>query len=203
MKNYQQMLSHILEHGTTQSNRTGVKAISVPGYMLQFDLSKGFPAVTTKKLAFKTMVGELIGFLRGYSSAAQFRSLGCNIWDQNANENKAWLENPNRKGDDDLGRIYGVQWRDWSEYRGEDQCLTDLNGDAPAYIRGTFDQVQNAIDTIRSDPTNRRIIISAWRPDEFALMALPPCHVLYQFIVDTTNCKLNMCLYQRSHERLH
>ena len=122
-----------------------------------------------------------MGFIRGYDNAADFRELGCKIWDANANENPAWLANPNRQGTDDLGRIYGVQWRDWNDYPG--------NG---------IDQLERCYQTILTDPTNRRIIMSAWRPDEFSQMALPPCHVLYQFIVDTTNQRLNLCMYQRS-----
>jgi thymidylate synthase len=187
MKQYQDLLRDILENGTRQANRTGIDAISLPGAMLKFNLKDGFPVVTTKKLAFKACKAELIAFLRGYDNAAQFRELGCNFWDQNANENKAWLANPNRKGVDDLGRVYGVQWRDWRvEY-------DIISGE---YI--TMDQVQNAVNTIINDPTNRRIIINAWRPDEFNQMALPPCHVLYQFIVNVEKRELNLCMYQRS-----
>lgn len=180
MKNYLDLLQDILDNGTRQANRTGIDAISLPGAMLKFDLSKGFPIVTTKKMAFGACKGELLAFMRGYTNAADFRSMGCNFWDQNANENKAWLANPNRKGPDDLGRIYGAQWRDW------------------AGIDGNIDQLQVCIDTIKTDPTNRRIIMNAWRPDEFDQMALPPCHVLYQFIVNVEKNTLNMCMYQRS-----
>lgn len=181
MKNYLHLLDDILKTGSRQPNRTRIDAISLPGAMLKFDLTEGFPAMTTKKLAFKSMVGELIGFLRGYSSAAQFRELGCKFWDQNANENQAWLDNPNRKGHDDLGRVYGVQWRDWKCEDGS-----------------SIDQVAEAIRKIRETPTDRRIIVNAWRPDEFDQMALPPCHVLYQFIVDVEKHELHLCMYQRS-----
>jgi thymidylate synthase len=181
MKNYQLLLKDILENGTQQVNRTGIDAISLPGAMLKFDLNDGFPAMTTKKLAMKAVIGELIGFLRGYDSAADFRALGCNIWDQNANENSQWLNSKYRKGLDDLGRIYGVQWRKW---RGE-------NGEH-------VDQVMNVLNTIHERPTDRRIIINAWRPDEFSQMALPPCHVLYQFIVNVERKEINLCMYQRS-----
>ena len=190
MKQYQDLLRDVLENGTRQANRTGIDAISLPGAMLKFNLKDGFPAITTKKLAFKACKAELIAFLRGYDNAAQFRELGCNFWDQNANENKAWLANPNRKGGDDLGRIYGVQWRDWRTHDSYDS-------EWGTYHK-SVDQVQNAIETIRKDPTNRRIIINAWRPDEFNHMALPPCHVLYQFIVNVEKRELNLCMYQRS-----
>src|ERR1035437_1436189 len=150
MKQYLDMLRAILETGDRQANRTGIDAVSMPGYMLRFDLTQGFPAVTTKKLFFDTgVVGELVGFLRGYDNAADFRKLGCNIWNDNANKNKAWLSNPNRKGEDDLGRIYGVQWRKWNTHH------VPLNDDRSVF--GTIDQVQKALDTIKNDPTNRRI----------------------------------------------
>lgn len=188
MRNYLDLCSEILENGTRQSNRTGVDAISLPGAMLKFDLRKGFPIVTTKRLAFNACKGELLAFLRGYTNAADFRKLGCNFWDQNANENKAWLANPNRKGVDDLGRIYGAQWRSWAGAMNDDWTEQ----------KNPIDQVQVAIDTIKNDPTNRRIIINAWRPDEFNQMALPPCHVLYQFLVNVEQNTLHLCMYQRS-----
>src|SRR5256885_4190488 len=117
MKSYEQqyldLLREVLDRGTRQSNRTGIDTWFLPGAMLQFDLRGGFPALTTKKLAFRQVVGELLGFIRGYTSAADFRRLGCQIWDANANENEVWLENRNRRGLDDLGAIYGRQWRAW------------------------------------------------------------------------------------------
>jgi thymidylate synthase len=181
MKAYLNLLADVLENGTRQANRTGIDAISLPGAMLKFDLAEGFPAVTTKKLAWKAVVGELVGFLRGCDNAADFRALGCNVWNQNANENKQWLANQNRKGEDDLGRIYGVQWRSWQGSDGR-----------------VIDQVTSVLNTLRSNPTDRRMIVNAWRPDEFDQMALPPCHVLYQFIANVERNELNMCLYQRS-----
>lgn len=176
MQNYHELLQTVLDTGVTQVNRTGVSARFIPGAMLRYDLQKGFPAITTKRLAFGAVKGELIGFLHGCQSAADFRALNCNIWTQNANENQAWLNNPNRKGTDDLGRIYGAIWR-------------DFNG---------IDQLKEVVSKIINTPTDRRIIMSAWKPDEFDKMALPPCHVLYQFLVDTVNKKLHLCMYQRS-----
>jgi thymidylate synthase len=181
MKNYHDLLGEVLATGTRQANRTGIDAISIPGAMLKFDLQDGFPAITTKKLAFKSMCGELVAFLRGAQSAAEFRELGCKFWDQNANENPAWLANANRKGVDDLGRVYGAQWRGWRRADGAE-----------------IDQVMEALMTIRSRPTDRRIIVNAWRPDEFGEMALPPCHVMYQFLVNVEAGELNLCMYQRS-----
>ncbi len=118
MKQYLDLVQTILDSGSWQENRTGTRTISIPGAMLRFDLQKdGFPAVTTKKLAFKSVVGELCGFLRASRSAADFRALGCKVWDQNANENAEWLANPYRLGRDDLGPVYGVQWRAWPAYK--------------------------------------------------------------------------------------
>ena len=116
MKQYLELVSHVIQNGSKQANRTGINTISFPGAMLRFDLQEGFPAITTRKMAFKSAIGEMCGFLRGVNNAAEFRALGCKVWDQNANENAQWLNNPFRKGEDDLGEIYGVQWRKWPAY---------------------------------------------------------------------------------------
>lgn len=181
MQQLHDLLERVLKKGTLKTNRTGTPAWTLPGgAMMQFNLPEGFPLLTTKRMAIDAIKGELCGFIRGVQSAAEFRKLGCKIWDQNANENQAWLNNPNRTGTDDLGRIYGAQWRHWNE------------ADGDAYV----DQLANVLQLITQDPTNRRIIMSAWRPDEFHLMALPPCHVLYQFTV--RDGYLDLCMYQRS-----
>lgn len=183
MKQYLDLLQKVLDEGHWQANRTGIPTKRIDGAMLQFDLSKGFPAVTTKKLAFKAVIAELVGFIRGYTSAEQFRELGCKVWDQNANENKAWLMNPNRCGHDDLGRVYGAQWRDWVP---------------PFEYAYRVDQLANAIHEVENNPTSRRIIVTAWNPGELDVMALPPCHMMFQLLVDLENNKLSMCMYQRS-----
>lgn len=221
MQNYHALLTEILRDGSRQANRTGIDAISIPGAMLKFDLRKGFPAITTKKLAFKAVKGELLGFFRGYDSAAQFRELGCGVWDQNANETPAWLNSPARKGHDDLGRIYGCQWTDWKDTR----IVDDLRygEDVPALVGAGYEylgegvyqpevgvqrkrhilqrginQLEVALHTLLTNPTSRRIIVSAWRPDEFDSMALPPCHVSYQFLANVERGELSLCMYQRS-----
>jgi thymidylate synthase len=148
--------------------------------MLEFDLRRGFPAVTTKRLAFKQVAGELIGFLRGATTASEFRDLGCSIWDQNANENEQWLKNTYRKGTDDLGRIYGAQWRDW---RAEGQWI---------------DQIDRAVDKIKNNPDDRRNIVTAWNPGELDKMALPPCHIMHQYLCDKDSKELSMTMYMRS-----
>lgn len=181
---YLQIMRNTLEFGELQKNRTGIDTLMYPGGdTMLFNLNEGFPAVTTKKLAFNAVKGELIGFLRGYTSAADFRKLGCRIWDQNANENKDWLANPNRFGEDDLGRIYSAQYTDWSTEDGY-----GLN------------QIQKLVDDIKSNPTSRRLIVSAWRPDEFDQMALPPCHILYQVTISQETGFMDLFWYQRSND---
>lgn len=180
LKQYHALLADVLANGVKQKDRTGVGTRMLPGAMCKYDMADGFPAITTKKLAFKQVKGELIGFLQGSDNAADFRAWGCTIWDQNANENEDWLMNPYRKGTDDLGRIYGVNWRDWRAHGFK------------------VDQVVGAIQTIRTNPYSRRIIINGWNPGELHMMALPPCHVLYQFIVEQESKKLHLCMYQRS-----
>jgi thymidylate synthase len=186
---YLNLLQNILDNGIRQSNRTGIDCLTLPGETLKFDLREGFPAITTKQLAFNAVKGELIGFLRGYISAADFRALGCNVWDQNANENKDWLANPNRKGTDDLGRIYGAQWRTWANYEHDGWTTT---------INRPIDQIAVALDKVRHNPTDRRIIVNAWNAAELDKAALPPCHVLFQLLPHVDGRVLHMAMYQRS-----
>jgi thymidylate synthase len=157
--------------------------------MMQFNFLQGFPILTTKAMNFRAIVGELLGFIRGYSSAADFRKLGCKIWDANANQNEAWLNNVHRQGEDDLGRIYGVQWRRWGTYQLHSYRI---------YRQVEIDQLATAIHMIQNDPTSRRIIVTAWNPGELDQMALPPCHLLYQFLVSQEKRELNLCMYMRS-----
>jgi thymidylate synthase len=180
---YLDALKDILGHGDREPNRTGIDTLTVPGMTLQFDLREGFPAVTTKKLAWKQVVGELIGFLRGCDEVADFHALGCTIWDQNAYA-KAWVENKNRITSGDLGRIYGVQWRDW---RG-----VQRNG-----LRTEVDQLAIALNTLRNNPESRRIIVNSWNAAEIDQAALPPCHVLFQ-LLPRSDGTLHMTMYQRS-----
>jgi len=179
MKQYHNLLEDILNNGERKDDRTGVGTISVFGRQLRFNLAEGFPAITTKKLAWKSVVSELLWFIEGtgderrlaeilYGSRDSERST---IWTGNA---QAAYWTPKAKYDGDLGRVYGVQWRDW---------------------RGV-DQLSKLIEGIKSDPNGRRHIITAWNVDELDQMALPPCHVLAQFYV--SNGKLSCHMYQRS-----
>lgn len=217
MQQYQQLIETVLAQGTWQDNRTGIRTLSVPGAMMRFDLAQGFPAVTTKRLAFKSVVGELCAFLRASRSAADFRALGCKVWDQNANENAQWLANPYREGVDDLGPVYGVQWRQWPGYKLVDAANTAQREDAyrngfsevaPLVENGVekvllykaIDQLRECLDTIVNNPGSRRILFHGWNPAVLDQVALPACHLLYQFIPNATTGEISLCLYVRSND---
>ncbi|MBL8396591.1 MAG: thymidylate synthase [Candidatus Accumulibacter sp.] len=221
MKQYLDLVQDIFDHGSWQVNRTGIRTLSIPGAMMKFDLREGFPAVTTKKLAFKSAIGELIGFIRGYRSAADFRTLGCKVWDQNANENAHWLASPYRLQEDDLGAIYGVQWRQWPAYKLIDLDLPQSTAQvAEALAQGyqridtvkigggatgvllykAIDQLRLCLDTIVRDPGSRRILFHGWNWAQLEEMALPPCHLLYQFLTNQSTREISLCLYIRSND---
>lgn len=177
MKQYLDVLKKIMEEGTDKPNRTGIDTRALFGIPMRFDLSNGFPAVTTKKLAFKAVKAELLWFLKGSSDVKELQKMGCHIWDANA-EADYWK--PKAKFEGDLGRVYGVQWRKWKS----------------PYSDRPIDQIGEVIEKIKNDPYNRRIIFSAWNPAELDKMALPPCHMFSQFFV--ADGKLSMSMYQRS-----
>lgn len=191
MKQYLDLLQTIIDTGTRQKNRTGIDTFMIPGYMLKFDLREGFPAVTTKKLAFKSIVGELIGFLRGCDTAKEFRDLGCKVWDANSRApawltNEFYIKNTNDtetfgESEGYLGRIYSKQYTDWACSDGS-----------------RLNQVQHLINEIKNNPTSRRLIVSAWRPDELNQMALPPCHYSYQVIIEQETKTMHLLWNQRS-----
>lgn len=218
MKQYLDLVRTVLDTGTWQENRTGIRTISIPGAMLRFDLQKdGFPAITTKRLAFKSVIGELIGFLRAARSAAEFRELGCKVWDQNANENTEWLNNPYRTGPDDLGPVYGVQWRQWPAYKLLDasqqaqiddaqkrgfRVVSAVNdeGKDKVLLYKAIDQLRDCLDTIIKNPGSRRILFHGWNCADLDAIALPACHLLYQFIPNATTKEISLCLYIRSND---
>lgn len=197
MKEYKQAIQHILENGTLKSDRTGTGTLSVFGYQMRVDLQKGFPAITTKKLAWKACVSELLWFLEGSGDERRLAEIlhgsrdssNQTIWTANAGADY-WVPKAAYPGD--AGRIYGVQWRNWrtpiAKWHPELQSSV-------ATVK-EIDQLQNLIDGIKNDPASRRHILTAFNPGELDQMSLPPCHCLSQF--DVTNGKLSCQLYQRS-----
>lgn len=179
---YNRQCNKVLTEGKIKYNeRTGKNCLYVLGDMAKYDLSDGkFPLLTTKKIYTKQMIAELIGFIRAYDNAQKFRDLGCQFWNKNANSSVDWLNNPNRKGEDDLGRIYGVQARDWKSPYGD----------------YSIDQLKNVITKLNNKIDDRRLIVNHWNPAELDRMSLPPCHSFYQFGIDGD--KLDLCMYQRS-----
>ena len=168
---YEDLVRRILTEGTLKSDRTGTGTISLFGQQMRFDLSKGFPLITTKSVWFKGVAYELLWFLKGSSNINWLVEHGVHIWDEWADANG------------DLGPVYGVQWRSWPAPTKDDP-------------NRTIDQIANVVDLIRRDPDSRRMIVTAWNPAEVENMALPPCHALFQFYV--ANGRLSCQLYQRS-----
>lgn len=167
MKQYLDLLQHVLETGVRKEDRTGTGTISTFGYQMRFNLQDGFPVVTTKKLHLKSIIHELLWFLNGDTNTKYLTDNGVRIWNEWADENG------------DLGHIYGYQWRSWPDYNG-----------------GHVDQITQAVETIKSNPDSRRIIVSAWNVADLPNMNLPPCHAFVQFYV--ADGKLSCQLYQRS-----
>jgi len=154
MKQYLDLLQHILDHGNQKADRTGTGTLSVFGYQMRFDLNDGFPLLTTKKLHLKSIIYELLWFLKGETNIRYLREHGVTIWD-------AWADEFG-----ELGPVYGSQWRAWQTTDGR-----------------VIDQISQIVEQIRRDPDSRRLIVTAWNPGEVDKMALPPCHALFQFYV--------------------
>lgn len=180
MKTYLKLLQDVLENGEERKDRTGTGTVGVFGRQLRFDLTKGFPLVTTKKVHFKSIVYELLWFLRGDTNIKYLNDHGVHIWDEWADE----------RGD--LGPIYGEQWRRCPNHL--PSHLYDYEyDDCQAYI----DQISSVVNSLRNNPTSRRHIVSSWNVGMLDLMELPPCHILFQFYVSHGN-RLSLQLYQRS-----
>ena len=163
MRQYLDLLNHVLEHGDKKEDRTGTGTISVFGYQMRFDLSEKFPLLTTKKVHFKSVIHELLWFLKGSTNIGYLKENGVSIWDEWADENG------------DLGPVYGSQWRSWLTSDGR-----------------TIDQISDLIENIKNNPDSRRLIVSAWNVGEVDKMKLPPCHCFFQFYVanDKLSCQL-------------
>ncbi len=166
MQQYLHLLDHILHKGVRKSDRTGTGTLSVFGHQLRFDLSQGFPVVTTKKLHLRSIIHELLWFLNGDTNIKYLNDNGVSIWNE-------WADEAG-----DLGPVYGAQWRSWPTNK------------------GTVDQISDVIEQIKHNPDSRRLMVSAWNVGQLDSMALPPCHVIFQFYV--ANGKLSLQLYQRS-----
>jgi len=167
MKQYLDLVNHVLEHGVEKMDRTGTGTISVFGYQMRFDLQEGFPVLTTKKLHLRSIIHELLWFLQGDTNTRYLNDNKVSIWNEWADENG------------ELGPIYGYQWRSWPDYQG-----------------GNIDQITTLIDSLTHNPNSRRHLVCAWNVGQIDQMALPPCHVLFQFYV--AEGKLSCQLYQRS-----
>ena len=163
MQQYLTLLKRILDEGAVKTDRTGTGTKSVFGHQMRFNLSEGFPLLTTKKLHLKSIIYELLWFLKGDTNVKYLQEHGVRIWNEWADENG------------DLGPVYGHQWRSWPDYNG-----------------GTIDQIQNVIDLIKHHPDSRRMIVTAWNPAEVDRMALPPCHCLFQFYVADNRLSLQL-----------
>jgi thymidylate synthase len=206
MKQYLELLQDILDNGETKDDRTGTGTISVFGRNIRFDLRRGFPAVTTKKLAWKACVGELLWFIEGSQDERRLAEIThgskegtVTIWTPNALASY-WKDKAEYEGD--LGRVYGVQWRHWQTpviHKAEtfkDDFGNDYNRHGSVHIKET-DQLKNLIEGLIKDPNGRRHIINSWNAGELDQMALPPCHVMSQFYVNK-NKELSCHMYQRS-----
>ncbi|MEX2579081.1 MAG: thymidylate synthase [Verrucomicrobiales bacterium] len=170
MKAYLELLDHVLTHGKPRDDRTGVGTLGVFGAQARFDLRDSFPCLTTKKLHLRSIIHELLWFLKGDTNIKYLNDNRVTIWDE-------WAD-----AEGNLGPVYGKQWRSWQ-------------GAAPDE---TIDQIERVVDSIKHHPTSRRHIVSAWNPSDVDKMALPPCHALFQFYVDTAEGELSCQLYQRS-----
>ena len=224
---YLELVRKVLAEGSMQGNRTSKRAISMHGAYLRFDVSKGYPALTTKKLAFKSVIGELVAFLRGKTSAADFRALGSKVWDQNANENEDWLANPWRDGQDHMGDVYGAMWRRWPAFRllnlghtGDDVSESqrqraklaralerdyrivadsyDDKGDLQLVLFKEVDQLRDCLDTMMTNTTDRRMLFTGWNPALLDAIALPACHHTYNWSVNVEKKELSLAVTMRS-----
>jgi len=181
MKQYLELCQRIVDEGQwVENKRTGTRCLTVINADLEYDVANNkFPMITTRKSYYKAAIAELLGYLRGYDSAEQFRNIGCKTWDANANDNGAWLNNPNRKGEDDMGRVYGVQGRGWQRPDGS-----------------TLDQLAKVINNLKNGIDDRGEIVTFYNPGEFELGCLRPCMHTHTFSLlgDT----LYLTSYQRS-----
>ncbi len=194
MDQYHLLLRHILKHGTRRPNRTGVDTIGVFGYQARFDLREGFPLVTTKKMFWRGIVEELLWFLSGDTNAKTLQAKGVHIWDEWATKDQCARFG---RAEGQLGPVYGHAWRNFGATYCEDMCgCRGINAGPDGYHRNGFDQIGWLVNEIVKNPDSRRLIVSGWNPPDTQIVALPPCHSLFQFYVQ--DGALSCQLYQRS-----
>jgi thymidylate synthase len=214
MKQYVDLINRILETGTQHNDRTGTGTIRIFGALERFNLQDGFPIITTKKMAKKTMWVELIGFVRGITNNMWYTDHGCNIWTANQKAFAAKYDTKHQDSpwpEEEMGPIYGAQWRSFDgKYN-----INNPAGECPTIIKGEveetkninylnhrgvdgFDQLKWLVNEIKTNPNSRRMIVSAWNPNQFGIMCLPPCHIMWQVIVN--NGKLSLMFYIRSND---
>lgn len=207
---YQNLLRKILDEGIWRENRTGIKALTIPHYHIEHDMSEGFPLLTTKKMSLRSIAVELEGFLKGMTDKTWYKERKCTIWNEWANpiavkqtidsmaeyegdadlHNDIFVKREIQCTENDLGPIYGYQWRSFNKtYK---QTQNEDDGDYSTYT----DQLKTIIETINKNPNDRRMVCSAWNPNQMSMMALPPCHILWK--VNILGDKLHLCWFQRS-----
>lgn len=180
LTSYEALLKDVLKNGREKTDRTGTGTLSVTGRQVHYDLTKSFPLITTKKVYWKAIVHELLWFLQGNTNTKYLVDNGVTIWDE-------WAD-----GNGDLGPVYGKQWRSWEKYE-----LLQVEGqELPSLVVHEIDQISNVIDQIKKNPESRRLIVNAWNVSDIDKMALPPCHMFFQFFVNGD--ELECLLYQRS-----
>lgn len=188
MEQWRRILEKVSRHGELRNDRTGVGTLALFGEQLVFDNRAEFPAVTLKKLGFDQVKAELACFLQGYDNLEGFHKMGCTIWDGNGGS-EYWK--PFARSEGDLGRIYGVQWRDWKSCNGD-----PANSAALEYVKHT-DQLKNLVDGMRKEPHGRRHMVTAWNPGELSAMCLPPCHLFFQAFINK-HSQVDLAVVMRS-----
>lgn len=215
MQQYKDLIRTILDEGSVCEGRNG-RTVNIFGHCMTFYMKDGFPIPTVKQTYWKTAFKEMQGFCNAFTSAEQFRALGVNVWNKNANEEPDWLSNVYREGEDALGPVYGDQWRAWPAMKvlpvgspEHQQATKDgythvtgymAKGQTYVVLQKKIDLMMDALKAIHYSPTSRRIIFHAWNPAKLEEMALPPCHLLYQFGVDVPRKRLSLNVYLRSND---
>lgn len=213
MEQYLNLVDEVLTRGEKRTNRTNIPTIANWDLDFRHDMRDGFPLLTAKKVNYRSTFGEFEGLIKGVTSAADFRQFGTKVWDQNANEDKTWVENGFRRGVDDLGPIYGKQWREWEDVQLIDNATLDDSARIAQYIKAGYepvitgsriwalrrktDQLRKLVEGLKNNPNSRYHIVTAWNPGILDQVALPACHSFFQCFVSNDG-HLDLKMYQRS-----